>query len=179
MSASISVDRHWLTYRNGGHELRLSVEWSGVAKTPDCPIDFEVDAGDLATWSAPAGEPISEHQREQILDEIAEYYSNGPKADIVGGRGVLLRGQSSFRFSLQIPPSPSYYSEVGRILAVPMQGNSQARDWNRRYIADFSSVTHWTEPSLALDARHIALIAQRIADRHGIGIMGVPRGSCA
>ncbi|MEO6993965.1 MAG: hypothetical protein ABI273_10070 [Lacunisphaera sp.] len=58
MNPIITVDRQHLRYSEGGHELVLSVEWSAVAKTEDCPIDFEIDAGDLATWTKPVGEPI-------------------------------------------------------------------------------------------------------------------------
>jgi hypothetical protein len=59
------------------------VEWSAVAKTPDGPIDLEIDARALTMWTKPAGKTIDALRREQLFDEIASYYSKGPLADVV------------------------------------------------------------------------------------------------
>jgi hypothetical protein len=139
MSASIKVDRSHLHYSDGPYMLKLKVEWSCVAKTEDCLIDFEIAAGDLQTWTDPAGELIGPVRREQLLDDIAEYYSHGPKADIIGPHGQLLRGQSKYRFYLHIPPAPSHYHEVGRFLAIPMATPAKgAKAWDERYVMDFT-----------------------------------------
>ncbi|MGJ5817479.1 hypothetical protein [Paludibaculum fermentans] len=175
MSRTIRVDRTNLHYTDGAHELVLPVEWSAVAKTEDCPIDLEIVAGELGFWTVPAGEPIAPARREELLDEIAEYYAKGPVADILGPKGSLLRGQSKFRFYLQIPPTPSRYYEVGRFLEIPMaQPAPGARAWNERYILDFTGSRHWTQPQLALEAAHLQEIARRIARKERIGVRGLP-----
>jgi hypothetical protein len=175
MPAEIQVTREHLYYRDGAHLLSLPVEWSGVAKTEDCPIDFEISACDLANWTEPAGEPIEPARREELLDQIADYYSRAPAADIIGERGQLLRGVSKFRFYLHIPPEPSHYYEVGRFLAVPMAPPAKgAKFWHEKYVADLRGITHWTSPPGPLDREHLALIARRIARSHGIGITGAP-----
>ena len=176
MSTTISVDRNHLRYADGERELVLALEWSGVAKTADCPIDFEVfaPASDLERWTHPAGERIDPVRREQILDEIASYYSKGPVADIVGKNGALLRGASAFRFSLQISPQPSHYYEVGRHLAIPMRATNGESEWHKKYVADFTDITESTEPRAPLGRDHLRLIARRIVDEKQIGVTGVP-----
>jgi hypothetical protein len=174
MSVSISVDHHNLYYRDGEHELILSVEWSGVAKTADCPIDFEIAVGSLDMWTKPAGEPINPAKREQLLDEIASCYAKGPVADLIGEDGALLRGASTFRFSLQNHPSPSLYYEVGRFLAIPMAATQGAKEWHKKYVADFTGIKEWTDPQSPVDAAHLRLIAERIVRKERIGIMGLP-----
>jgi hypothetical protein len=174
MNPTITVDRHFLGYSDGIHELILSVEWSGVAKTADCPIDFEVFVGALKTWTKPAGEPIDPAKREQLLDEISSYYSKGPVADFIGDNGELLRGASTFRFSLQIHPKPSLYYEVGRFLAIPMAPSQGAREWHKKYVADFTGIKEWTNPRCPLDPIHLRLIAERIVRKERIGVTGVP-----
>ncbi|HEY4246147.1 MAG TPA: hypothetical protein VGM64_04775 [Lacunisphaera sp.] len=173
MNPTITVDRQHLRYSDGGHELVLSVEWSAVAKTEDCPIDFEIDAGDLQTWTKPAGEPIDPIQREQVLHQIAAHYSKAPSADIIGKKGALLRGVSKFRFSLQLHPTPSYYYEVGRFLAIPMVPATGEKEWHRKYVADFTGITEWTDPKLPLDENHLRLIADRIIRKERIGVTGL------
>jgi hypothetical protein len=174
MSATITVHRTHLCYSDGPHELILGVEWSGVAKTADCPIDFEIWADTLDTWTKPAGEPISPSKREQLLDEIAAYYSTGPVADIIGKNGALLRGASTFRFSLQVYPNPSLYYEVGRFLSIPMAPSHGAREWHKKYVADFSGIKEWTDPRSPLDPMHLKVIAERIVRKEKIGVTGLP-----
>ncbi len=175
MSRTIRVDRRNLYYNDAGHELILPVEWSAVAKTDDCPIDFEIIAGELAYWTAPSGAPIEPARREELLNEISEYYSRGPVADIIGPNGCLLRGRSAFRFYLQIPPVPSRYYEAGRFLEIPMaQPAKGAREWHQRYILDFTEVRHWTSPRLPLDSEHLQEIARRIVAKEHIGVRGLP-----
>jgi hypothetical protein len=174
MNPTITVDRNSLRYNHGIHELILSVEWSGVAKTADCPIDFEVSVETLETWTKPAGEPIDPVRREQLLDEIANYYSKGPVADLIGNNGALLRGGSTFRFSLQSHPTPSLYYEVGRFLAIPMAPSQGAREWHKKYVADFTGIREWTDPRYPLDPTHLRLIAERIVRRERIGVTGLP-----
>ncbi|QOY88488.1 hypothetical protein [Paludibaculum fermentans] len=175
MSRTIRVDRKNLYYADGSHELILPVEWSAVAKTDDCPIDFEIIAGELACWTAPSGAAIEPALREELLNEIADYYSKGPVADIIGPKGSLLRGASTFRFYLQIPPVPSRYYEAGRFLEIPMaQPANGARAWNERYILDFTGVRDWTSPRLPLDSGHLKEIARRIVAKEHIGVRGLP-----
>jgi len=174
MNPTISVDRHQLYYCDGINELNLAVEWSGVAKTQDHPIDFEIYAGKLETWTKPAGEKMDPLRREQVLDEIAAYYAATPAADIIGENGALLRGPSKFRFSLQIHPTPSYYYEVGRFLALPMVRTRGEREWHRKYVVDFSGITEWTQPKLPLDNDHLREIATRIVRAQRIGVTGLP-----
>jgi len=174
MNPSITVDRQTLRYTDGAHELVLSVEWSGVAKTADCPIDFEIFAETLDTWTKPAGEGIDPARREQLLDEISIYYSQGPIADIIGKNGALLRGASTFRFSLHAYPSPSCYYEPGRLLAIPMAPARGAREWHKKYVADFTNITEWTDPRQPLDSSHLRLIANRIVRKERIGVTGLP-----
>ncbi|MBI2684741.1 MAG: hypothetical protein HYX27_00380 [Acidobacteria bacterium] len=166
MTASIRVDRYKLYYENGPVKFTLPVEWSALAKTAGHPNDFEVDASELEGLPA----------REAILDEIAAYYSRGPIADIIGKDGALLRGQSKFRFYLQIPPAPSRYYEAGKFLSIPMAPPvKDGKLWQERYILDFSGVTHWTEPRHPLDAAEIRAIADRIVKREKIGVTGLRR----
>lgn len=167
------MDRNHLHYRDGEHELTLSVEWAGASKTSDCPIDFEVYAGELDTWTSPLGAPIDPARREQVLDEIAAYYATSPAADIIGKRGALLRGASKFRFSLQIQPVPSRYYEVGRLLAIPMVPTHGEREWHCKYVADFTNITEWTEPKVPLDKVHLQVIADRIVRTARIGVTGL------
>lgn len=175
MNRTIRVDRANLYYTDGVHELVLPVEWSGVAKTEDCPIDFEIIAGELACWTVPPGAPIEPARRAELLDEIADYYSKGPVADILGPNGCLLRGQSRYRFYLQIPPAPSRYYEAGRFLEIPMAQPAQgAREWNQRYILDFTGVGFWTSPKIPLDSQHLKEIARRIVAKERIGVRGLP-----
>jgi hypothetical protein len=174
MNPSITVDRQHLRYVDGGHELVVSVEWSAVSKTADSPIDFEVYAGKLDTWTKPAGEPINPVKREQVLDEIAAYYAKAPAADLIGEKGALLRGASKFRFSLQIYPTPSYYYEVGRFLAIPMAPPHGAKEWAKKYRLDFTGISEWTNPKQPLDPRHLQVIAERIVRRERIGVTGLP-----
>jgi hypothetical protein len=174
MSATITVDRQYLRYRIEGRELVLSVEWSGVPKTQDCPIDFEVFAEGIETWTTPAAEPIDPVTRERIWDEIAAYYSKGPVADIIGKNGALLRGGSTFRFSLQIYPTPSRYYEVGRFLAIPMAPSHGAREWHKKYVVDFTGITEWSEPRVPLDPAHLKVIADRVVRKERIGVTGLP-----
>jgi hypothetical protein len=174
MSRQIRVDRQYLYYVDGEHELKLSVEWSAVPKTEDMPNDFEVLARDLAAWTKPAGEPIDPARREQLLDEIAEYYSRGPVADIIGARGALLRGQSKYRFYLHIPPAPSCYYEVGRFLSIPMAAPAPgAREWNKKYVLDFTGITEWTEPKMPLEPGYLSVIARRIVGKEKVGVTGL------
>jgi hypothetical protein len=173
MKPTISVDRQHLRYSDGVHTLVLSAEWSGLAKTADSPIDLEIFADTLDTWTEPAGEPIDPAKREQLLDEIAGYYSKGPVADIIGKNSALLRGASTFRFCLHIHPNPSWYYEVGRFLAVPMAGTPGAREWHKKYVADFTGITEWTEPRLPLDPAHVRLIADRVVRQARIGVTGL------
>jgi hypothetical protein len=173
MAGTISVDRHSLHYSDGSHTLTLPVEWSYIAKTDESPIDLEILAQDLSTWTEPAGEPIDPVRREQLLDEIAAHYAKGPAADILGPHGALLRGPSKFKFYLQIPPTPSRYYEVGRFLAIPM-APPQGKQWHEKYVLDFTGVREWTEPRLSLEASHLHLIAERIVRRERIGVKGLP-----
>jgi hypothetical protein len=174
MSSTITVDRQHLRYGDGEHELILSVEWSGVAKTGDCPIDFEIFAEEIETWTKPAGEQIDPVTRERLLDEIAASYSTGPVADIIGKNGALLRGASTFRFSLQVYPSHSCYYEVGRFLAIPMAPSHGAREWHKKYVLDFTGITEWSDPRSPLDPAHLRLIADRIVRKERIGVTGLP-----
>src|SRR5262245_13071482 len=99
MSAHIEINRQRLLYDDGQHRLVIPVEWSGVAKTADHPAEVEIQVGDMKhEWTEPAGEPIPPATWEKVLDEIADYYSKGPQADIIGQDGALLRGVSKFRF---------------------------------------------------------------------------------
>jgi hypothetical protein len=116
MSITISVDREWLHCGDGPHELKLPVEWPFVARTKNCPIDFEVLADDLATRTKLAGEPIDPVRCEQVLGEIADYHSKAPAADIIGTDRAFLRGLSAFKFSHQIHPTPSPCHEAGRLV---------------------------------------------------------------
>ena len=175
MNAAITVDRHNLRYREGSRELVLEVEWSGVTKTADCPIDFEVFVEALETWTTPPGEPLDASKRDQVLDEISDYYSKAPIADIIGKNGALLRGASSFRFLLRAHPEPSLYYEVGRLLAIPMAPSVGAREWHKKYVADFSGIHEWTEPQSPLNAAHLRLIADRILRKERIGVTGLPQ----
>jgi hypothetical protein len=175
MSRQISVDRQYLYYVDGPNELKLSVEWSAVAKTEDMPNDFEISARDLTAWTKPAGEPIDPARRERLLDEIAEYYSRGPVADIIGPGGALLRGQSKYRFYLHIPPKPSCYYEVGRFLSIPMAPPVPGtREWSKKYILDFSGITEWTDPRTPLEPEYLNAIARRIVAKEKIGAIGLP-----
>ena len=172
---TIRVDRQHLYYETETHKLQLPVEWSFVAKTEDCPIDFEVDAAKLDTWTEPAGEPIDPARREQLLDEIAEYYSRGPIADIVGEHGALLRGKSTFRFYLHIPPSPSHYYEVGRFLAIPMAPLVKGtKDRRVMWKMDVRGITAWTSPQIPLDPEYLRFIVGRIVAKEQIGVIGLP-----
>jgi hypothetical protein len=174
MPSTISVDHHNLYYDDGEHKLTLSVEWSGVARTEDFPCEFEIYAGDLTHWSEPAGEEISAQRREALLDEIAEYYSKPPMADIVGKNGELLRGQSKYRFSLQIYPEPSRYYEVGRFLAIPMAPPVKgSRDRTKYFVLDIRGITEWTSPKLPIDRAHLEQVVRKIADREKIGVIGL------
>ena len=174
MPATITVDHHYLHYTDGDHKLKLSVEWSGVAKTADHPCDLEIHAGDLSHWTEPAGEPISPARREALLDEIAAYYSESPAADIIGLNGELLRGQSKYRFSLQIHPNPSRYYEAGRFLAIPMAAPEPgAREFARRYILDLRGITEWTHPKLPLDRAQLHRMVRKIVEREKIGVVGL------
>ena len=174
MSATFTVDHHHLHYTDGDRKLRLSVERSGVPKTEDHPCDFEVFAGELSHWTEPAGEPLSAARREALLDEIAAYYSQAPAADIIGLNGELLRGQSKYRFSLQVPPNPSRYYEVGRFLAIPMAAPEPgAREFARRYILDLRGITEWTHPKLPLDRAHLHRMVRKIVEREKIGVVGL------
>ncbi len=175
MGSQIRVDRQYLYYTDGPRELKLEVEWSAVAKTEDMPHDLEIYALDLTAWTTPPGEPIDPARREQLLDEIAEYYSRGPVADIIGPLGALLRGQSKYRFYLQIPPKPSRYYEVGRFLSIPMAPPVPGtREWSKKYILDFTGITEWTAPKIPLDPAHLNLIAKRIVGKEKIGAIGLP-----
>jgi hypothetical protein len=173
MSVTIRVDRQHLYYRDGTHDLTLAVEWSGVSKTEDCPIDFEISAANLETWDG--GEPISPANREQLLDEIASYYSTGPIADIIGKNGEMLRGASKFRFSLQIHPLPSRYHEVGRSLLIPMVPTNGVKAWDKKYILDFSGINEWTSPKIPVSPEYLKLIAERIIRTQQIGVIGLSR----
>lgn len=175
MSPTISLDRHHLKYRKGPRELVLSVEWSGVAKTADCPIDFEVQLDAEPRWTTLAGEVIPAAEWGAILDSIADYYANGPVADIVAHDGSLLRGASAYRFYLQPHPRLSHYHEVGRTLHVPMARPVHgAREWSQRYVADFSGITSWTNPIAPLDPAHLRVIAERVVRQERIGVVGIP-----
>jgi hypothetical protein len=171
MSVTIKVDRQRLYYRAGTHCLTLGVEWSGVSKTEDCPIDFEVSAFNLEKWDD--GESICSARREQLLDEIASYYAQGPVADIIGKDGEMLRGASKFRFSLQIPPTPSRYFEVGRSLLIPMVPTHGVKEWNKKYILDFNDINEWSTPKTPLAPEYLKVIAERIVRTHQIGIIGL------
>jgi hypothetical protein len=171
MSLTIKVDRQYLYYSDGTHDLTLAVEWSGVSKTEDCPIDFEISAANLETWDG--GKPISPVHREQVLDNIANYYSTGPIADIIGKNGEMLRGASKFRFSLQIHPMPSRYHGVGRRLMIPMMPTHRVKKWNEKYILDFSGINEWTTPKTPLRPEYLNLIAERIVRTQRVGVIGV------
>jgi hypothetical protein len=172
----ISVDRHNLhcVDADGLHKQTLSVEWSGVARTEDHPCEFEIYAGELTHWTEPAGEPISAERRESLLDEIAEYYSKPPMADIIGPEGELLRGQSQYRFALQIPPKPSRYYEVGRFLAIPMAPPEKgAKEFANRYVLDVRGITEWTRPKEPIDRAHLERAIRKIVEREKIGVVGL------
>ena len=174
MPAVISVDHHHLYYAEGEHRLKLEVEWSGVARTEDHPCEFEIYPGELTHWTEPAGEAISAERREAVLDEIAAYYSQPPMADIIGERGELLRGQSKYRFSLQIYPEPSRYYEVGRFLAIPMaKPEKGAKEFARRYVLDLRGITEWTSPKLPIERAHLEQMIRKIVDREKIGVIGL------
>jgi hypothetical protein len=174
MPSAISVDRHHLYYSDGVNKLTLGVEWSGVARTEDHPCEFEIYAGELTQWAEPAGEPISPERRESLLDEIAAYYSHPPMADIIGAHGELLRGQSKYRFSLQIYPEPSRYYEVGRFLAIPMAPPEKgAREFAKRYVLDLRGITEWTLPKVPLDRAHLERVVRKIVQKEKIGVIGL------
>ncbi|MEP7363637.1 MAG: hypothetical protein ABI972_10310 [Acidobacteriota bacterium] len=174
MNHIITVDHHHLYYEDGEHKLTLSVEWSGVSKTEDFPCEFEIHAGELTHWTEPKGAPIDDARREALLDELAAHYSKPPMADIIGTKGELLRGQSKYRFSLQIYPEPSRYYEVGRFLAIPMAQPVQgSREFAKRYILDLRGITEWTRPKVPLDRAHLERMIRKIVDREKIGVIGL------
>jgi hypothetical protein len=176
MLPTITVDRHNLHYvdANGVHKLTLSVEWSGVARTTDHPCEFEIYAGELTHWTEPAGEPITPERREALLDEIAEHYSKPPMADIIGPNGELLRGQSRYRFSLQIPPGPSRYYEPRRFLSIPMAAPmGSSRERSKYYILDVRGIVEWTQPKEPIDRVYFENVIRRIVDTEKIGVIGL------
>jgi hypothetical protein len=173
MAAQIKVDREYLSYDDGPYRLRLPVEWT-YAKTADHPIDLEIYAGAMESWTEPAGVPIDRVRREAILDEIADYYSTGPAADVLGEDGALLRGLSKYRFYLQIHPTPSRYYEQGFYLAIPMApAVSGSKDRRQRFILDFTRVREWTSPRVPIDPLHLRMIARRIVEKEQIGAIGL------
>jgi hypothetical protein len=177
MAAQIRVDREHLYYEDGPNRLRLPVEWA-YAKTADHPIDFEIQAGAMEVWTEPPGMPIDPGRREAVLDEIADYYSMGPTADVIGKDGALLRGPSKYRFYLQIPPTPSRYYEKGFYLAIPMAPPvTGSKVWKERYILDFTGIREWTSPArVPIDPQHLRMIAKRIVDKEQIGAIGLEGG---
>ncbi len=171
MSVKIEVDRQKLVYDDGEHKLVLHVDWSFTPKTPESPVDFEVDVSDVKTWTEPAGQPIDRATWEKVLDEIAARYAKGPQADIVGHDGALLRGVSQYKFYLQSYPRPSRYYEVGRYLAIPMvQTDKSAR---QSYVLDISGTTAWTSPKEPLPRQRLDEIVARIVKKNPhVGVLG-------
>ena len=95
-------------------------------------------------------------------------------ADLVGKIGELLRGQSKYRFSLQIYPEPSRYYEVGRCLAIPMAPPVKgSRDRTQYFVLDIRGVTEWTSPKLPIDRAHLEQVVRKIVDREKIGVIGL------
>jgi hypothetical protein len=57
-----------LIYEEPGHRLKVYLEMSGVRQ-----YDWLGSDTDFGEWTEPAGEPISEARRNQILDRLAEW----------------------------------------------------------------------------------------------------------
>lgn len=171
MSAHIEINRQRLLYDDGQHRLVIAVEWSGVAKTADHPVDVEIQVGDMKhVWSEPAGEPIPDATWERVLDEIADYYSRGPQADIIGKDGALLRGVSRFRFYLNVHPYPSRYYEAGHFLTIPMVKTD--RGARPRLVLDASSVHRWTFPDEPLPPGKLdEILARAVKENPQIGVL--------
>jgi hypothetical protein len=55
-----------------------------------------------------------------------------------------------------------------------MAPNHGAREWHKKYVADFTGIQEWTDPKCPLDPTYLALIANRIVRREQIGVMGLP-----
>ena len=171
MSAHIEINRQRLLYDDGQHQLVLPVEWTSTPKTADHPLDVEIQVGDMPKeWTTPAGEPIPPATWEKVLDEIAEYYSQGPQADIIGKNGALLRGVSRFRFYLNVFPYPSRYYEPGHYVAIPMvQTDRSARP---RLVLDVSGLHQWTSPEEPLPPEKLDEILERaVKENPQIGVL--------
>lgn len=171
MSAHIELDRQRLLYDDGEHQLVLPVEWSSTPKTEDHPDEVEIQVKKMPKeWTKPAGEPIPPAVWERVLDEIAEQYSHGPMADIVGDGGALLRGVSKFRFYLNVYPQPSRYYELGHFLAIPMVQTE--RGTTPRLVLDARGLHRWTSPEEALPPQKLNEILERaVKENPQIGVL--------
>jgi hypothetical protein len=162
-------DRLLFVDGDGQHKLELPVEWSGVAKTEDHPMDVEIQVGDMSAWTSPAGEPIPPATRERILDEIAASYSKGPFADIVDDDGALLRGVSRYRFVLRMHPDPSVYSEPRRRLNIPMVNTEPSA--RPQLVLDISNIREWTYPKEPISQEKLEeIVARALKQSPQIGV---------
>ena len=165
----IHIDLQKLRYEDGDHVLEMPVSWL-YADVPS-GAEVEIIARDVSHWTTPAYEAIDAATRERILDQIAERYSVGPKADIVDGNGALLRGVSRFKFYRQLPPKPSRYYEIGRFLSIPMLPTDQAA--RPRYVLDISGIREWTEPRIPLTRAALdEIVARLLAEQKNLGVYG-------
>jgi len=171
MSAHIEIDRQRLLYDDGKHQLVIPVEWTSVPKTADHPLDVEIQVGDMKKeWTTPAGEPIPDETWEAILDEIAEYYSKGPQADIIGKKGALLRGVSRFRFYLNVYPRPSRYYEARYYLEIPMVQTD--RGAVPRLVLDARGIQRWTSPEAVLSPTKLdEILGVAVKENPQIGVL--------
>ncbi|HEU0123983.1 MAG TPA: hypothetical protein VFQ91_25855 [Bryobacteraceae bacterium] len=74
-----------------------------------------------------------------------------------------------------IPPTPSRYYEVGRLLIIPMVPPARgSKLWHERYILHFANISHWTSPpDLPLTPPELRAIADRIVRYQQVGVRGL------
>jgi len=171
MTVRIKLERHRLIYQDGEHMLSVPMQWLCAPKTIDHPAEIEIDvSGVNMQWTMPQGKTMTPSDWENVLDKIADEFSRGPTADILGNNAALLRGVSRFRFYLNPYPYPSRYYEIGRYLEIPMINPRVLPA--PKLVLDARGLQYWTEPREPLLPAKLEEILQRALNENPqIGVL--------